>query len=165
MKTGIFYGSTTGNTENAAGKIGDLLAGSQVMPVGDVSKANFEEYDLLVLGASTWGAGDLQDDWSEALDSLRAADLRGKKVALFGLGNQLAYPDTFVDGMGTLHETAVAAGATIVGKWSAADYDFLVSEAEDDGQFFGLPLDEENQADLTDDRINAWVGQLLTEIF
>ena len=164
MKTGIFYGSTTGNTEKAAGKIEALLAGAQVMPVVNAGKADFEDCDLLVLGTSTWGAGDLQDDWSEALDSLRAADLKGKKVALFGLGDQIAYPDTFVDGMGTLHEAAVAAGATIVGKWPAADYDFLVSEAEEDDQFFGLPLDEENQADFTDDRIGAWVKQLLTEI-
>ncbi|MCK4623354.1 MAG: flavodoxin [Desulfuromonadales bacterium] len=165
MKTGIFYGSTTGNTANAAQQIGALLTGAQSMPVEDAVKASFEACGLLILGTSTWGLGDLQDDWSDSLDSLRAADLRGKKVAIFGLGDQLGYPDTFVDAMGTLYETAVAAGATVIGKWPTDDYDFLASAAVNGDQFLGLPLDEENQAAFTEERIAAWVEQLLAEAF
>ncbi|MCK4691279.1 MAG: flavodoxin [Desulfuromonadales bacterium] len=165
MKTGIFYGSTTGNTANAAQQIGALLTGARTIPVKEAVKASFEACGLLILGTSTWGLGDLQDDWSDSLDSLRAADLRGKKVAIFGLGDQVGHPDSFVDAMGTLYEMAVAAGATVVGKWPTDDYDFLASAAVDGDQFLGLPLDEENQAAFTEERIAAWVEQLLAEAF
>lgn len=163
MKTGIFYGSTTGNTENAAKLICTLIDGSKVTPIEDAVKADLEACDLLILGASTWGLGDLQDDWADSLDSLRHANLKGKKVALFGLGDQESYPGTFVDGIKDLHDASVEAGAAIVGRWSADGYEFQDSAAFVEGQFLGLPLDEENQAELTDERIHIWVDQILQE--
>lgn len=163
MKTGIFYGSSTGNTENAAALICALIGGSQMMPVDTTTRADFEACDLLLLGTSTWGQGDLQDDWSDSLDSLRAANLQGKKVALFGLGDQSSFPYTFVDGIKVLHDTAIEAGATVVGKWPEAGYDHMASAALDGDHFVGLPLDQENQAELTEERIQIWVDQVLRE--
>ena len=163
MKTGIFYGSTTGNTENAANLICALMGGSQVTPIEDAVRADLEAYDLLILGASTWGLGDLQDDWADSLAGLSGADLKGKKVALFGLGDQEAYPGTFVDGIKDLHDASIEAGATIVGLWPGDGYDFQDSTAFTDGQFLGLPLDEENQSELTEERIQTWVDQVLRE--
>ena len=163
MKTGIFYGSTTGNTESAAHLICALIGGSQVTPIEDAVRADLEACDLLILGASTWGLGDLQDDWADSLASLSGADLKGKTVALFGLGDQEAYPGTCVDAIKDLHDAAVEAGATIVGLCSGAGYEFQDSTAFTDGQFLGLPLDEENQSELTEERIQIWVDQILRE--
>ena len=163
MKIGIFYGSTTGNTEDVAGRICALVSGSRMIPVRDATRADFESCDLLLLGTSTWGLGELQEDWLDHLDSLRSADLKGKKVALFGLGDQLGYPDTFVDGLRPLHDAALEAGAAVIGEWPEDGYDCLASSALDEGRFLGLPLDQENQAELTDDRVQHWVAQVVGE--
>ncbi|MEA3544697.1 MAG: flavodoxin [Thermodesulfobacteriota bacterium] len=163
MKTGIFYGSTTGNTKNAADQICALIGGSQATPIEDAVRTDLEACDLLFLGASTWGLGDLQDDWADSLASLSGADLKGKKVALFGLGDQESYPGTFVDGIKDLHDASVEAGATIVGLCSGDGYDFQDSTAFVNDQFLGLPLDEENQSELTEERIQAWVDQVIRE--
>ncbi|SDZ78086.1 flavodoxin I [Desulfuromusa kysingii] len=163
MKVGIFYGSTTGNTENVANEICGMISGSQVAPIDGAEKADLESCDLLFFGASTWGLGELQDDWADALTMLRSANLKGKKVALFGLGDQETYSGTFVDGIKDIHDAAVEAGATIVGKCSSDGYDFQSSEAFVDDQFLGLPLDEENQSEMTGERIKEWVGQVLEE--
>jgi len=164
MKTGIFYGSSTGNTEHVASLICALFEGSQMMPVDTATRADFEANDLLLLGTSTWGFGDLQDDWRDNIESLRTADLKGKQVALFGLGDQSSYPDTFVDGLKELHDTAAEAGATIVGRWPTEGYEHLDSAALDGDCFLGLALDQENQPELTDKRIQVWVEQILREM-
>ncbi len=163
MKTGIVYGSTTGNTETVARQIGGLMAGSTVHEVETVATADYENYDLLLLGTSTWGLGDLQDDWSASLQNLSEANLKGKKVALFGLGDQALFADTFVDGIRPIHDAAEAAGATIIGKWSTAGYDHAASAAVEGDQFLGLALDFENQSHLTAGRIEAWIRQVSEE--
>ncbi len=164
MKTGIFYGTTTGNTENAAELIGKLIEGAQVQSIADAAKDNLEKYDLLILGSSTWGWGELQDDWADALETLKSADLAGKAFALFGLGDQEAYADTFVDGLLPIYEAAVAAGARLVGKWPTTGYHHQGSTAQDGNFFLGLALDEENQSGETEERINRWVDQVFTEL-
>ena len=163
MKTEIFYGSTTGNTERAAKLIGNLIDGSEVASIDDAATADFEAFDLLFFGASTWGLGDLQDDWAGALDNVGSADLKGKRVALFGLGDQESYPGTFVDGIKDMYDASIEAGATVVGMCSGDGYDFQDSTAFVDEQFLGLPLDEENQSELTEERIQVWVEQVLRE--
>jgi flavodoxin I len=163
MKTGIFYGSTTGNTENAANLICALIGGSQVAPIETAVRADLEACDLLILGASTWGLGDLQDDWADSLASLSGANLMGKKVALFGLGDQEIYSRTFVDGIKDLHDASIEAGATVVGMCSGDGYDFQDSTAFVDNQFLGLPLDDDNQAELTEERIHVLIDRVLRE--
>ena len=164
MKIGIFYGSTTGHTEQAAQQICQLLPGSTAKPVNDAVKAEFESCNLLILGTSTWGLGDLQDDWIDALDCLRSANLQGKQFALFGLGDQLGYPDTFIDGIKVLYDVASEAGAEPVGSWSDVGYRYEASAAATGEGFLGLALDEDNQPELSEERIQAWVEQLLREI-
>lgn len=163
MITGIFYGSTTGNTQNAAEIIGKLIDQSRVQSISDVSVDDLEKCDLLILGTSTWGWGELQDDWIAALDTLKSAQLAGKTFALFGLGDQETYPDTFVDGLLPIYEAAVAAGARHIGKWPTEGYQHQGSAAQDGDNFLGLALDEENQGDQTEERINRWVDQLFAE--
>ncbi len=167
-KIGLIFGSSTGNTEYAADGIEKAF---DAIEQGLVDKFNvadegvdlISDYELLVLGISTWDDGDLQYDWADVIEDLEDLDLSGKKVAIFGLGDQNIYPDTFQDAMGLLAEPLRASGAELVGFTSVDDYSFDESRAVENDQFIGLSLDEDNQSDLTEDRIKAWVGQLRSE--
>lgn len=157
MKTAIFYGSTTGTTEVVAGKVGELL-GAEVLSATEIDRV--EEYDFVIFATSTWGMGDLQDDWYEALDKLKTKNLSGKKVGLIGIGDQFGFGDTFVDGIGTIYEEIKDMGINLVGKTSTDGYSFSGSKAVVDDEFVGLVIDENNQSELTDERINAWVEKV-----
>lgn len=161
-KTGIFYGSTTGTTESVARLIADKLGISpaDVHEVNKVDVALVESYDALILGTSTWGDGELQDDWYSSLQVLQGANLSGKIVALFGCGDSESYPDTFCDGIGLLFENLKDSGCIFVGAVDDSDYTYAASVAATDGKFVGLALDDVNESDRTDDRVSAWVAQL-----
>lgn len=157
MKTAIFFGSTTGTTEMIAQKVGELL-GAEVYSANEIDKV--EEYDFVIFATSTWGMGDLQDDWYDALEKLKTKNLSGKKVGLIGIGDQFGFGDTFVDGIGTIYEEIKDMGINLVGKTSTDGYSFSGSKAVVDDEFVGLVIDENNQSELTDERINAWVEKV-----
>ena len=158
MSIGLFYGSTTGNTEDAAEKIaGAFSADVEVQDIADCEASDLAGFDALILGSATLGDGDLQDDWEALIDDLDEVDLSGKKVALFALGDQEEYPDTFADALGLLNEKIIACGATVVGEWPTEGYDFEESTGVSGDNFMGLVLDEDNQDELSDDRIAEWV--------
>lgn len=161
-KIGIFYGSTTGTTESVARLIADKLgiAPADVHEVSKVDTALVESYDALILGTSTWGDGELQDDWYDGLKVLQGAHLSGKIVALFGCGDSESYPDTFCDGIGLLFENLKDSGCTFVGAVDDSGYTYSASVAAADGKFVGLALDDVNESDRTDDRVSAWAAQL-----
>lgn len=162
-KIGIFYGSSTGNTEIVADKIKALLGkDAETINIDSASKEDFEKYDFLVLGTSTWGIGDMQDDWEDFIEILEDVNLDKKKVALFGLGDQVNYADSFVDGMGAIHD-AIYERVDIVGAWPLDGYTFNESAAQKNGKFIGLAIDKENQQDLTDERLKQWVQILKKE--
>lgn len=158
-KTIVVYGSTTGTCENIAQTIGSQT-GAEVINVADLSADQLAEADNILLGTSTWGAGELQDDWYDGVETVKSADLSGKKVAIFGCGDSASYSDTFCGGMKELYDAAKAAGATLVGAVSTDGYTFDDSEAVVDGAFVGLALDDVNEDDKTDERIAAWVAAL-----
>jgi flavodoxin I len=163
---GLFYGSTTGNTRDAAEQIKTAL-GEGVVSLQNIATAKAEimdAFDILIFGTSTWGFGDMQDDWASFQPELRTVDWTGKRVALFGLGDQYGYGDTFVDAMGLLYEAVVAQGGQIVGTWAGQDYEFESSCAHRDGSFVGLALDAENQPNLTASRIQQWVEVIRGEL-
>jgi flavodoxin I len=54
-------------------------------------------------------------------------------------------------------------GAVLVGRWNDGKYEFAESKAFIDGKFMGLALDEVQQAEHTDRRINQWVAQIIAE--
>ena len=118
------------------------------------------KYDVLILGTSTWGAGEMQDDWYDGVKVLKQAGLQGKAVAVFGCGDSESYSDTFCGGMAELYNAAKDAGATMMGEVATDGYNFDDSEAVVDGKFVGLALDEVNEDDKTDSRIEAWVEEL-----
>lgn len=161
-KTGIFYGSTTGTTESVARLIADKLgiAPADVHEVTQLDTALAESYEALILGTSTWGDGELQDDWYDGLKVLQGAHLSGKIVALFGCGDSESYSDTFCDAMGLLYEGLKDSGCTFVGAVDDSDYTYSASVAAADGKFVGLALDDVNESDRTDDRVSAWAAQL-----
>jgi len=135
-----------------------------VHDVANVGPEDLDRYEVLILGTSTLGCGELQDDWERFRSRFRTLDLAGRRVALFGLGDQSDFCNTFVDGLGILHAMAVDAGAEVLGHWDAiGDYAFGRSAAVVDGKFVGLVIDEETQAELTPGRVRAWVSQLKSE--
>lgn len=170
MKIGIFYGSTYGNTQEAGEQLVALLGTRLGEPVQifDMHSTNAEElatYDFVLVGCSTWNDGEIQDDWADRLDEVAELDFSGKFVALFGCGDQITYAETFADALGMIGEQLREKGARLIGKWPTEGYDFVFSRADlGDGHFIGLPLDYDNQSELTASRLSAWADQLVTEV-
>jgi len=161
----IIYGSSTGNTKDVADKIAKKLSGNDVF-VADVSNVKLDElskYSNFILGTSTWGLGDLQDDWDSALQDFAKIDLNGKTVAFFGLGDSASYPDTFVDGMGILYESLKDKGCKLTGSVPTDGYTYDYSKAVVDNNFVGVALDVDNEDNLTDGRLDAWIASLNLE--
>lgn len=165
MKTGIFYGSTTGNTESVAASVAAALGvdAADVHDVGRTPASAAADYDVLLLGSSTWGCGDLQDDWYDFLDGLRAADLSGKRVALFGCGDSDSYPDTFCGALGQIYDALQETGCTFIGAVDAEGYGATDSDACRGGRFVGLAVDDA-APEQTEGRLAAWCAQLRQEM-
>jgi flavodoxin I len=161
-KIAILYGSSTGNTKAVADKLAKLL-NADMYDVATSSPGILSGYKNLVLGVSTWGLGDLQDDWEDFLPKLVKADLTNKVVAIYGLGDAEGYPDTFVDGIGTIYKAIMDKGCKITGLTDTSDYKFDESMAVVDGKFVGLPLDEDNDSRLTNSRLQKWVEKIKSE--
>ena len=158
MSVAVVYGSAMGNTESAAKLIAEKLGISDVLNIADTDANTINGYDKLIVGTSTWGSGDLQDDW-DAFD-FGGLKLHGKTVAVFGMGDSESYSDSFCSGMGKLAAKLKGAGANIVGAVSTEGYSFEASEAVENGNFVGLALDNDNQEDQTESRIDAWVAKI-----
>lgn len=167
-RIGLFFGSNTGNTRRIAKMIKKRYDDDTMAEALNVNKATPElvaSYDYLILGTPTLGEGEMpgldtdcqQASWAEFLPQLTDVDFTGKTVALYGLGDQEKYPDNFVDAMGMLYEFVTARGARVVGFWPTDGYEFIASKAEEDGEFVGLVLDQDNQKMLTDDRLQTWL--------
>lgn len=164
-KIGIFYGgSLKGSTYKTAKTICDHF-GENIVTLHNVNEAtreDLENYRYLIFGTSAWGIGEMHQDWERFIDVLAEADLDEKKVALFGLGDQIEYPESFVDGMGTVF-CRLPKKENVVGFWPTKGYSFYYSTAEMDGKFVGLAIDEDSQPKLTEERISKWVDQLKNE--
>ncbi len=141
-KIGIYFGTDTGRTRRIAKLIAQKL--------GDVAEPGLS-------------VGLAQASWEEFLPRLAGHDMTGKKVALFGLGDQEKYSNEFVDAMIFLHDAVLACGATLIGTWPVDGYSFKASQALIDGRFVGLALDPINQAALSEVRVDAWLQQLKSE--
>ncbi len=162
-KTLVVYGSSTGTCESIAQKIANLL-GAEVVDVANLSDAQVNDAKNLILGTSTWGAGEMQDDWYDGVKKLQSLDLNGKTVALFGCGDCESYSDTFCGGMDEIYSAIKDKGINLVGQVSTDGYTFDDSAAVVDGKFIGLALDDVNEDDKTDARIKAWVDSIQGEL-
>ncbi|MCI5776870.1 MAG: flavodoxin FldA [Bacteroidales bacterium] len=155
----VIFGSTTGVAEDVANRIASKI-GTTAISVSDLNADVIAANDVLILGSSTWGYGDLQDDWYDGVELLKTSKLTGKRVAVFGCGDSSSYSDTFCDAMSIIARAAVDAGATLVGSVSTDGYTFDSSASAVDGRFVGLAIDEVNENDKTDGRIASWVATL-----
>ena len=173
-RIGIFFASSTGNTRRIAKLIKKRFDDETMADALNVNKAcagMVAGYSHLIFGTSTLGGGQLPGlstdcmggGWEEFLPQLKDVDFSGKTIALFGLGNQDKYPDEFVDALGDIYHFVVARGAKVVGQWPADNYDFISSKALIEDAFAGLVLDQENQKNLTDERLDTWLKQIAPE--
>lgn len=162
-KTLVVYGSSTGTCQSIAETIAEKL-GAEVVDVANLDDAQVNEAENLILGTSTWGAGEVQDDWYDGLNKLKKLDLNGKTVALFGCGDCESYGDTFCGGMDEIYSALHDKGVKFVGQVSTDDYTFDDSAAVVDGKFVGLALDDINEDDKTPGRIDAWLDDIKGEL-
>lgn len=173
-KIAIYFGTDTGRTRRIAKLIAQKLGERALAPanIGRTGVDDFLAHDTLILGTPTYGEGALpglstglaQESWEEFLPRLQGRDMRGKTVALFGLGDQDKYANEFVDALIQLHDAVTACGARVVGTWPAAGYEFKASQALVGERFIGLALDQINQPALSEARIDAWLRQLDDEL-
>jgi len=166
---GIFVGSSGGVTLSAAEKLQELFDGAELINMEEDydDLEQFEEFDVLLIGSSTWGQGDPQRDWVDPLYEMDndEPDLSGKKVAFFGAGDQETHGEFFVSALGKMDDLFHKCGAeTGFGHWPTKDYKYKYSYAEKGGKFCGLPIDDINQEDLTNNRLVAWVEQIKQEM-
>ena len=170
----LYFGTDTGRTRRIAKLIAQKLGDRALAPanIGRTTVEDFLTHDILILGTPTYGEGALpglstglaQESWEEFLPRLQGCDMRGKTVALFGLGDQDKYANEFVDAMLLIHDAVVGCGARVVGTWPAEGYSFKASQALIGNHFVGLALDQINQAALSESRIDAWLAQLAGEL-
>ncbi len=155
----VVYGSLSGTTKSIASRIAKRL-NAKMVNIKNATTEDMENCDLLILGVPTYGDGILQADWEDKIDTLKSANLFNKKVALFGLGDQDTYPDSFLDAMGILYDQVVEQGANVIGFTDTEGFTYNLSTAEVDGKFVGLAIDQDTQSDQTEERIEAWISQL-----
>lgn len=166
---GLIFGTDTGNTEEVGDKISTALAAHgvavEMLNVSDASAQQIEAFDFIIMGIPTWDFGGIQADWENFEDEILATKLAGKTVALYGLGDQLGYGYYFVDAMGWLNERVLQAGATVIGHWSTESYTYDESLAvnTEKTEFCGLAIDDDQQFELTDERIEHWTQQIVKE--
>lgn len=159
-KIGIVYGSDGGYTENVCQRLAEYFGSVSVdlIEVVDVSVEQISSYDYLIFASSTWHDGHLQDDWTDFSDKLDEVDFSNKTIALLGLGDQDGYGATFCDSLGLFYEKVK--DAKVVGATSTDGYDYEASIGVKDGKFIGLCIDEDNQDDMTDDRLKNWYNAI-----
>ena len=164
-KTAIIYSYNTQKSQKVAEKIVAAFGESNIEAINaeELTKETFENYNNFILSSPTWFDGELPNYWDEFIPDLEEMDLSGKTFAVFGLGDQKGYPENFCDAIGILVEILEECGAKIIGFTNLDGYSYESSKAERDGRFVGLPIDQENQARLTKNRIESWVAQLKSE--
>jgi flavodoxin I len=160
-KVKVIYGSDTGVTEHVIDTfLLNMLNDFEVdlVEICNITDKDWESHDFYILGIPTWYDGELQSDWEDYFDTFKEIDFSNKTVAIFGLGDQVGYGDWFVDGIGILAKEVIANGGKIIGHWPKEGYEFNESKGLlDENTFYGLPLDEDNQDDQTEDRLNKWI--------
>ena len=165
MRIKLIYGSDTGNTELVTEDLVKLLGNVEVTTVADLTPEDWD-YDNFILGIPTWYDGELQSDWEEYFEEFKTIDFTGKKVAIFGLGDQLGYEEWVCDGIGILAKEILKNGGTVIGyttKDKSYDFETTPKSIIKDDMFYGLCIDEDNQGELTQERLKNWVEQLKLE--
>lgn len=162
-KTLLLYWGTGGNVEKAAKKVYSMFD-QKTIDIADVVSFDMEtidNYQLLIFGGSTIGAENWMDakadnEWNRFFRNMEKHEPLAFKTAFFGLGDQVLYPDHFVDGLGVFQEEMDELNIPIIGQWPVAGYSFTDSDGMKNDHFYGLALDLDNEPDLSNERIKAW---------
>jgi len=164
-KAGLFYSFNTRKTAQAAKRIVENLGKENLDEINaeTVTEDQFIKYDNLILGVPTWFDGELPNYWDEFVPALEDLDLKDKRIAIYGAGDQKGYPENFVDGIGIMAKLIEEQGAELVGFTDVKGYTFEQSKAQRGNKFAGLALDFENQASKNKERIATWCNQLKKE--
>lgn len=164
-KTAIIYSFNTKKTGKVAERIKEAFGDAPVEMVNaeEITESLFLSFGQIIMGVPTWFDGELPNYWDEFVPALEDMDLKDKKIALYGLGDQKGYPENFLDGLGLMADILEGQGAVLLGFTSTEGYEFESSLAERGEQFAGLAIDYENQGSLNKERISAWVEQLKKE--
>jgi flavodoxin I len=167
----IFFGPEGGSVDRVANLLASKMEhlNPDLIPINGAASEDLSRYDILIFGISTIGRDTWDQkfgniDWSKFMPVITSFDFTGKRVAVFGLGDHITYAYHFVNSMGLLAKTVIQNGGQILGRVSPEGYDFQDSEALEEGQFLGLPIDEDFEAELTESRLEAWVEQLKKEL-
>ncbi|MBN1337918.1 MAG: flavodoxin domain-containing protein [Bacteroidales bacterium] len=166
----LIFWPEAGNVEKIADALGREFNPGQIekFPVSEVTEEIMNRYNFFIFGGSTAGAETWRDAsdsnrWSEFFLMLDKVNLENKKVAFYGLGDQILYPLHFVDGLGVFEKEFSVRGAFIAGRWPDKGYDYTESEGVSNGMFYGLALDEDNESDLSPQRLSKWALQIKKE--
>jgi flavodoxin I len=170
-KTALFYSPEGGNVNRVANMLGEMIGNDKVdiIQVKEVEKGDLTKYEKVILlgstvGADHWSNETIVDEWPEFFTKIKEISFEKKKVAIVGLGNSFLYPSHFVDGMAVLYEKLTKQNAKVLGFVEKKGYDFIDSEAvNDDGFFCGLPIDEDNEEELTAERLENWISILKSD--
>jgi flavodoxin long chain len=167
-KTAIFFSPEGGNVNSVTIMLGEVIGNEKVdiIPANKVKKEDLNKYTQIIfvgstVGADHWSNKTIIDEWQEFFRKVDEISFEDKKVAIVGLGNSVLYPEHFADGIAHLHRKIADKKAKIFGFAEAEGYTFTDSEAlNKDGLFLGLPIDEDNEYDLTSERLEKWVAKL-----
>jgi len=169
-KIGIFYGPEKGSVDAVAHKLAAVIGTDKVelLSLNQCTKKTVEGFDRIIFGISTVGAANWDSEhtnsvWDDFFPQLETIDWSNKTVAIFGLGDQIQYPNHFVDAMGVLYEVLISKSVKIVGAVSPEGYNFEESRALIKGVFVGLPIDEDSEPEQTDERLKKWVTLLKSD--
>ncbi|MBH10685.1 MAG: flavodoxin [Candidatus Marinimicrobia bacterium] len=164
---GMFWGSNTGNQEEASGFLKDYMISEgfkiDEYNIVDTKPDKMLDYKILIIGCPTWHIGELQDDWDTIYEEYKSLDFSGIKAAFFGCGDQVGYPDNFLDAIGLLAKPFMNNGGLLIGRWPAEGYEFDNSLALDGDEFLGLGLDNDNEEELTEERLIIWAELIRDE--
>ena len=163
-KIGIFWGSSSGNTEIAVEFMEEYLQseGFEVdsFDIGEVGPEKILDYENIIIGCPTWNIGELQDDWDSIYLTYKDLDFNGKTAAFFGCGDQIGYPDNFLDAIGILGRAFMDKGGKLIGKCSKDEYEFRDSIALEGDLLLGLGLDYDSEEDKCEDQMNSWLDSI-----
>ena len=166
-KIGLFWGSNTGNQEDAVKFLQEYMKGEgytlELFNIADTDPIKMLDYNKLIIGCPTWHIGELQDDWETIYDEYKKLDFNGKTAAFFGMGDQIGYPDNFLDAIGLLAKPFMENGGKLIGRWPTEGYEFDYSVAQDGDEFLGLGLDNDNQDEETEERLIIWAELIVDE--
>ena len=163
----MFWGSNTGNQEEAAGFLKDFMESEGIemdeYNIADTEPKKMLDYKYLIIGCPTWHIGELQDDWDFIYEKYKELDFSGVTAAFFGCGDQVGYSDNFLDALGLLAKPFMESGGTLIGRWPVEEYEFDNSLGQDGDEFYGLGLDNDNEEELSEERLVIWGEQIKEE--